>query len=163
MKWVWIIAGILAGTVLLITLIGLLLPRKHTVYRTISFNHPPEDLWPLIAGPQTWRPEVRQYEQLPPINSHQSWRETDKYGKKITFEAMESLPPSRRVVRIADHNLSFGGTWIYTITPTAHGCSLTITEDGEVYNPIFRFVSRFIIGHSASIDAYLKALSAKLS
>lgn len=30
------------------------------------------------------------------------------------------------------------------------------------YNPIFRFISRFIIGHSASIDSYLKALNSKL-
>lgn len=39
---------------------------------------------------------------------------------------------------------------------------LTITENGEVHNPLFRFVSRFIMGYAATIDACLKALRAKL-
>jgi hypothetical protein len=33
-----------------------------------------------------------------------------------------------------------------------------ITEDGEVYNPIFRFVSRVVMGHTAMLDSYLRAL-----
>jgi hypothetical protein len=41
-------------------------------------------------------------------------------------------------------------------------CTLTITEHGEVYNPLFRFVSRFIMGQTATLDAYLKALNANL-
>ena len=35
---------------------------------------------------------------------------------------------------------------------------MRITEDGEVYNPVFRFVSRAVMGHTAMLDAYLKAL-----
>lgn len=33
-----------------------------------------------------------------------------------------------------------------------------ITEDGEVYNPFFRFMSRFVLGQTATLDAYLKAM-----
>ena len=40
--------------------------------------------------------------------------------------------------------------------------SLTVTEDGEVQNPLFRFVSRFIMGQTATIDQYLRALGRKL-
>jgi hypothetical protein len=36
-----------------------------------------------------------------------------------------------------------------------------ITEDGEVYNPAFRFMSQFM-DQSATIRAYLRALAAKL-
>jgi hypothetical protein len=39
---------------------------------------------------------------------------------------------------------------------------LSITENGEVYNPAFRFVSRYIMGHAATVDAYLKAVAPKL-
>jgi hypothetical protein len=60
------------------------------------------------------------------------------------------------VGRIADTNLPFGGSWTYELTPGAVGqTKLTITEDGEVYNPIFRFVSRFVMGHEATINRYL--------
>ena len=33
-----------------------------------------------------------------------------------------------------------------------------ITENGEVYNPLFRFMSRFVFGHTATIDKYLEDL-----
>ena len=41
------------------------------------------------------------------------------------------------------------------------GSVVTITEHGSVYNPVFRFVSRFIMGHTATIDGYLRALGRK--
>jgi hypothetical protein len=90
------------------------------------------------------------------------WRETDKHGQTITYEAIESIPPHHLVTRIADPNLPFGGTWTYEIVPAGSSCTLTITENGEVYNPLFRFVSRFIMGQTATLDAYLKALNVKL-
>jgi hypothetical protein len=36
--------------------------------------------------------------------------------------------------------------------------TVSITEDGDVYNPVFRFVSRFFIGHEATITTYLANL-----
>jgi hypothetical protein len=75
---------------------------------------------------------------------------------------LEADPPHKLVTRIADPHLPFGGSWTYEITPTATGCSLTITEHGEIYNPVFRFVARYVQGYTATIDNYLKALHAKL-
>jgi hypothetical protein len=36
---------------------------------------------------------------------------------------------------------------------------VTITERGVVYNPIFRFVSRFLMGYTATMKTYLNALA----
>lgn len=162
MKWLLIVVLSLAGLLILVVVIGALLPQKHHVTRTIVLNQPAEAVWNLISGPPTWRPEIRNYQELPPHEGHRMWRETDKDGQTITYEAVESAPPRRLVSHIADPKLPFGGSWIYEITPTGSGCSLMITEDGEVYNPLFRFVSRFIMGHTAAIDAYLKAVQTKL-
>jgi len=163
MKWLLIVVLALAGVLVLIIVIGALLPKKHTVSRTVSLRQPTEAIWTLISGAPTWRPSVRSYEELPAHDGHRMWRETDNRNQTITYEAIESTAPSRLVVRIADPALPFGGTWTYDITPSGQSCSLTITEDGEVYNPLFRFVSRFIIGQTATIDAYIKALNAKLA
>jgi hypothetical protein len=162
MKWLLIVVSSLAGLLILIVIIGALLPQKHRVSRTISVPQPPEVVWNLVSGAPTWRADVRNYEELPPQEGHRMWRETDKHAQTITYEALESQPPRRLVTRIADPKLPFGGTWTYEIAPAASGCSLTIIEDGEVYNPLFRFVSRFIMGHTATIDAYLKAVHEKL-
>jgi hypothetical protein len=77
----------------------------------------------------------------------------------LYFERME--PPSLLVSRIADPSLPFGGTWTYRIQPAAGGSAVTITEDGEVYNPFFRFMSRFVFGHTATLDEFLKNLQSR--
>ena len=92
------------------------------------------------------------------------WIEYGKADSKMTYEVVESDPPQNLVTRIAEANLPFGGTWTYDITPAADGAStLTMTENGEVYNPIFRFMSRYVMGYTATMDRYLQALQKKLS
>jgi hypothetical protein len=68
------------------------------------------------------------------------------------------------VGRIADSNLPFGGSWTYELAPAGDGeTTLRITEDGEVYNPIVRFVSRFVMGHDATIKQYLSAVGTRFT
>jgi hypothetical protein len=70
MKWVLIAAVCLAVLLILIIAIGALLPKKHTVSRTVSLHHPAEVVWGLISGPATWRPDVTNYQELPAHESH---------------------------------------------------------------------------------------------
>lgn len=169
MKWIlWPALG-LTAIILAIWITGALLPKSHSVSRTIRLRQPPEAVWAVVTGPPNWRPEIKSYQELPPRDGRKTWRETDSNANTITYEETEAVvvsgpaPIHRRVTRIADPKLPFGGTWIVEITPAESGSNVTITENGEVYNPLFRFASRFIFGHTATIDAYLKALSAKLA
>ena len=79
--------------------------------------------------------------------------------KSMTYEVAEESAPSRLVTRIADKNLPFGGTWTYEIEPAEGGCVLRITERGEIYNIIFRFVARFFLGYASSMESYLRAVA----
>jgi hypothetical protein len=162
MKWLLIAGIVLACLVAVVVITGMLLPKAHVTTRSARFKHPPEQVWALIAGDQTWRPDVRSYEPLADRNGRRTWKETDRRGSAITFEMVESDQPRRLITRIADAGLPFGGSWTYLIVPETGGCSIEITEHGEVYNPVFRFVSRFIMGHTATIDAYLSALGKRL-
>lgn len=162
MKWILIIVLVIALPLLLVLVIGALLPEKHTVSRTVILRQSPDLVWKQITAPPTWRPEVKAYQELPSRNGHRMWSETDPHGQVITYETVESKPPQSLVVRIADGKLPFGGSWTYVLAPHESGSALTITENGEVYNPLFRFVSRFIIGHSSTLDAYFKALQKQL-
>jgi uncharacterized protein YndB with AHSA1/START domain len=161
MKWVLIALAVVVVLVLVVVVVGFLLPVKHTASRTASFPVPPEKLWQVITTiPElpSWRKGLGKVEVLPDRNGHVVWRETDSSGSAITFEVIEADAPKKLVTRIADTDLAFGGSWTYEIVPAAAGSQLTITENGEVYNPIFRFVSRFIMGHHATIDTYLESL-----
>lgn len=165
MKWILWIFIALAGVLMLITLIGWLLPKAHSVSREAQFPEPPEAIWKAITDIEAmpaWRQGLKRVKHLPDKNGLPSWVETSASGT-IAFETVVSQPPSKLIVRIADPRLPFGGTWTYEITPAAAGSSLRIREDGEVYNPVFRFLSRFVFGYSGTIDAYLKSLERKLA
>jgi len=163
MKWILLAVVVLVAIVSIATIVGGMLPKKHVASRKARFRQPPAVIWDIISGPPTWRPDVRSFEELPDRHGHKVWVEVDKHGQKITFERVEESPPVSMVTRIADPKLPFGGSWTHQISAIDGGGSvLTITEAGEVYNPIFRFVSKFVIGHSASIEKYLTALGEKL-
>lgn len=164
---IWVFAAILLiiGVSALIVLIGSLLPAKHSISRMAQYNKAPEDIWEVVtdfAKQDTWRNDVRRVERLPDRNGRQLWQEVDKRGQAMTLETVEAIRPRRLVRRIADDNRMFGGQWTYEIGDYGEVTSLTITEDGEIYNPVFRFVSRVITGQTATTDQYLKALGAKL-
>lgn len=80
----------------------------------------------------------------------------------ITMQVEESTPPSRFVTRIADPDQPFGGTWTFELVGnTASKTLVTITERGEVYDPLFRFMSKFVFGHTSTMDSCLAAPTTK--
>lgn len=159
MKIAFILLGVIVAAIALVIVIGSLLPTKHIATRTATLMAAPSDLFRLISGPQDWRTDLREYKFFDQENRHMV-RETDKRGQTITYEIVQSQPPTLLKRTIADKSLPFGGSWTWNIKPASEGSSVTITEDGEVYNPIFRFVSRFVIGHTRTIDNYLAMLAA---
>jgi hypothetical protein len=162
MKWVLWIGGGIAGLIGLMALIGSMLPLRHSASRRAKFRASPEAVYAVIAGPPDWRTGVKSFGTLPDAGGRKQWWEEDSHGQKITFELVEDKPPARMVTRIADRNLPFGGAWTFDIARTPEGGSeLSIREDGEVYNVIFRFMARFFFGYTSTIEAYLRDLGAK--
>jgi hypothetical protein len=160
MKWMLVLLSILVLPIAAMVIAGVLLPKEHTATRSLALHQSPEAVYALIAGPPAWRTSIRSYEPVGKIDGNPSWREVDHRNQAITYEEVEAVPPTRRVNRIADRNLPFGGTWTYEIQPGSGGSVLRITENGEIYNPVFRFVSRYVVGHTAIIDQYLKDVAA---
>jgi uncharacterized protein YndB with AHSA1/START domain len=163
MKYALIVLAMLVALVLVVVAVGAMLPVKHTASRQVKLHQPQEKVFALINDPATfpaWRGKVKgskeiKVEILPDQNGHRMFRETGADGT-ILYEVMTVEPNKRLVTRIADPSLPFGGKWTYEILPAGDSTTLRITEDGEVYNPVFRFVSRFIFGHSATIEEYLR-------
>ena len=138
MLGVIIAVGALAAAVVAVVLEGRRLPVEHQASRCLRLRQSPHSVWGTLTdidGFTAWRPSLARVERLPEVAGRMRWREHEGRGK-ITFEAVEAAPPQRFTTRIADPSLPFGGTWTYVITPTPEGCTVTITERGEVYNPI---------------------------
>ena len=163
MRWLLVVLAALAGIVLLVVVAGMLLPKEHTARSHAAINAPPDSVWRAltdVAAFPTWRDDVSRVEILPTTNGKKAWREVGKHGT-IAFEETVAERPRRLVARIADPSLPFGGTWTYDVAPETAGSRVTITEDGVVHNPVFRFMSRFVFGHHATQEAYLRALGRK--
>jgi hypothetical protein len=159
MKWLLTVVGVLVAAVAVIAMVGWMLPQNHVVSRTAQLSLSPDKVWPIItdvADYPSWRSDVDSVERL--AAPELKWREVSG-GDRITYEATTSDAPSHFVAHIADKGLPFGGSWDYRIEPAGAGSRITITENGEVYNPIFRFVSKYFMGHTSTIDKYLAALA----
>lgn len=164
---IWLLAGlvVLAFLVALIGAIGAALPRSHSVTRRAQFNRSRGDVWKTITDYRrqvTWRDDVSYVERLPNRDGMEVWRETGRRRRTLVFETVESNPPRRLVRRIANEDLAFGGSWAFDVEEIGEVTVVTVTEEGEVYNPFLRFVSRVIVGQAAAIDGYLRALGEKL-
>lgn len=163
MKYALIVLAALVALVLLVVAVGAMLPVKHRASRQIKLHQPAEKVFAAINDPASfpsWRSKVKKVEILPDRNGHRVFRETGGDGE-ILLEVDSVVANQRLVTRIADPSLPFGGKWTYELLPDGDSTTIRITEDGEVYNPLFRFVSRFVIGHHSTIDQYLRDLAKK--
>ena len=165
MRILLIILVVLVLLLVLVLALGALAPKRHTTRSQARYQQSPQVIWDTITDFRafpTWRRDVKSVEPLPEHNGLPAWREHGANGD-IPFEVIESQPPHRLVTRITDPKLPFGGTWTYEIKPDGTGTILTITENGEVYNPVFRFVSHYLIGNHVTMDRYLRALGRKVN
>ena len=157
MKIALAIAGVIALLLVVVVAIGAMLPKGHTVSRMARYATTPQQLFALIAGPQNWRPDLKSSEEF--VEQNRTYvRETTSRNETITYELLNREEPRSIERRIATENLPYSGSWIFLLEPSGSGTVVRITEHGEVSNPVFRFVSRFVLGQSHSIDSYLAAL-----
>jgi len=133
MKWMMIGLALIVGLVVVVAVVGALMPREHVASRTLRVRRAPAEVWPVITSLAA--------------------------ASSIPVDVLEQNPPHRLVSRVKETERNFGGTWTIVIAPVPDGSTLTITEDGWVANPIFRFVSRVVIGHHSTMDGLLKQVA----
>ena len=163
MRWIVVILAFLVLVLVTLAIAGAMLPREHTVTRSIFLKQSAESIWAAVTDYENepkWRTDVANITRLPDRNGHQLVEEKYKNGESMKIETVEAQPPFKLVRDVVDNPI-FSGRWTYTITPEVQGTRLTITEHGVVPNPVFRLISRFVIGHTTSIDKFLHALAGK--
>ncbi len=126
-------AGIVVAVIGVAAAVGAAQPVAHVASRSDTFAVTPEQLWDLTLA---------------------AFRRTNDGSYAI----VQQERPRRLVTAIVDKNLPYGGSWTYELVPAPGGTTLTVVERGEVYNPVFRFVARYVIGHTRTLDAYFAAL-----
>jgi hypothetical protein len=132
--------GVIVALVVVLAVVAIVvgrsLPVAHRASREATVAAPAERVWTAIEDPAVMRA---------------------RGVGDVEFETVESLR-ARRLVRRIVGETAFGGTWTIELTPVAGGTAVRITENGEIYNAFYRFVSRYIVGQHRTIDSYIAAL-----
>ena len=155
-----VVAGIIVGLVLLaaiVALVGSRLPKEHVASKSILVHRPPAEVYAVVrdfASAPRWRADVTQVDVETQPNGSVYFREVGSNGT-VNYELIEDVPAQRMVTKIRDTDLGYSGQWTYTFAAENGGTRLTIREDGVVSNIFFRFMSRYVFGHTATIDSYL--------
>ena len=163
MKIVLVIVVAIVALLGAMALVGAILPRHHVAARAARFQTSPDTLWATLtdfAAMPGWAPELTRVERVADQNGHPVWLHVGPRWS-APMEVTEFAPPRRFTMRIADPKLPFGGTWTYEVAGAGDGATVTITENGEIGNPLMRFLSRYVFGQVATMDGYLKALGRK--
>jgi hypothetical protein len=157
--------GGLVALIVIVVVIGYWLPVKHRASRQAILPASATAAYAIVADlphHAEWRKSVQRIELIPSVDGKVQFKEVGAHDA-ITFAIDEDIPGRRRVTRIADKSLAFGGTWTYEFADKPSGGStLRITEDGEVYNPVFRVMSRTVFPTHKTIETFLADLSAKM-
>jgi hypothetical protein len=133
MKWIALLVVALVVIVVLIAIVGSQLPREHIASRTLRLTKTsPQDAWTAVMAATS--------------------------ASSVPVDIVEQDPPRRLMTKVKDTEKMFGGTWTIVVAPQG----ITVTENGWVANPIFRFVSRYVMGHHATIDGVLTQVASKL-
>jgi hypothetical protein len=162
MRWLLfpLVLGVLVGVM---ALVGSRLPKNHIASRSAIFSAERAALWATITAFQdaaSWRSDLSRVEMLPIEDGKIRWIELSKQGR-LVLELVEKEEPKHLITRLADDKAPFTGSWTIELQPEGAHTRVSITERGEVKNPIFRFMSKYVFGHTGTLDEYLKSLGAK--
>jgi len=161
LKWILVLLGLMAALVAGPFAAGMFIPKQHVVSSSITLSQLPDSVWAVLrdlGGYPNWWSDIKSSVPDEEGGDKEVWIQKDAQGHALPLLVVQSNPPTVLVTEIVAEKLPFSGVWTYEIEPVAAGSRVTITEDGEVFNPIFRLVARLFLGHHTTIDRCLEAL-----
>lgn len=154
------IVAVLAALIIIMVFIGRSLPEKHTASQTRSFASSPDDVWKVVTNVSEWK-SWRKGVKEAAMRGPDTFLEKGSNGD-VEYRISNSVAGVSHTTTIITKDLPYGGAWHYVFEKEGSGCKLTITENGEVYNPFFRFMSKYIFGHDGTLKTYMNDLQAAL-
>ena len=142
-----------------VALVGSRLPKNHTASRSILLHRSPKEVYDVVRdfnSAPSWRSDVKSVE-VKTQPGKTTFREVG--SDTVDYEVAEDVPGQKLVTRILNTDLGYSGKWTYEFLPEGDGTRVKITEDGEVSNVLFRFMSRYVLGHTSTMDSYLNSLA----
>jgi uncharacterized protein YndB with AHSA1/START domain len=175
MKYVQWTLVVLGSILLLVVVVGVLLPARFDVRRTIHVQAPPERVYDLVVDTRRWKdwsawnkrdPNMRIQYSGPPFGMGAKWSWDSKSQGKGSME-FTRVEPNRRIdyrISFPDMNMVAGGSIL--LEASGGGTDVTWTIGGDTgSNPLKHYFS-VLMDHMVGPDfeqglANLKALAEK--
>lgn len=158
------VIGAFVALALLLAVVGALLPVAHTARVRLELRAPQAAVYEVIADVVDypfWRSGL---DSLSVVSTtpRTRWRESGANGT-IEFEQVAARAPRSLTAQIQGaKEQGFGGSWTWDLAPRPGGGTvITITERGEVYNPLFRLLARYLFSPYDSLERYARDLAAR--
>ena len=163
LAWLGVACGALVGAVAAMTLLGWLMPSRYVASQSLLLPVPIADAWTTLVdypGHTAWRRGLTAVDRLPDAESTEVWRES--FGRSTTrTTTIEAHSPSSLVRQFDVEGGSIRRRWEFALEPVVSpgNTRITLTEFGEIRNPLRRFVVRFITGRSTTLKDFLRDLA----
>ncbi|HYK52170.1 MAG TPA: hypothetical protein VEV38_01395 [Candidatus Eremiobacteraceae bacterium] len=161
-RWIGAVIGLVVLLFVVAIAIGTSLPIAHVATCSAQYKQSPATLRAAVADDATstsWRSDVKAVHREATSNGETRWVETYNSGQTLPYlERLNSWGIDRR---IDDPDLPFADEWKYKFQSSGGGTQMTISEFGEIYNPVFRLIEHFFTGYSATIKTYMTDLGKK--
>jgi len=170
-EWLAVLLALLAVFAFWVTLafiIGLVLPRKQLVVRTMTLNRKPGIVWQELLNfgglPAAILASLGTVERLPDREGRPAWRFTFTSGWQSTCDASEAITDRRLVIQTP--HVWLGRGWSeWDIEEHQGGSRVTAQVGQDIANPLYRFVRRSVsfasrLGLERGLEANLRALAA---
>ena len=158
LRWVGAALGAVAFLALVSIGWGTSLPIDHSATCSATYSVSRALVWQAVdddIGSARWRSNIARIESAPDVDGHEYYTEFDRSGKSMILVETDGSPGSTIVRTIVEQpGAAFGGSWTYRVVDDRSGAKVTIVENGEVYNPIFRLAAR-LTGYTSTMQQYL--------
>ena len=167
LAWLGVACGATVGAVAAMTLLGWLMPSRYVTSQSFLLPVPVSDVWTALGdypGQLAWRRGLTAVDRLPDEGSTEVWHE--RFGRSATrSRTIEALSPNWLVRQSDDEAESIRRRWEFALEPviSPRNTRITLTERGEIHNPLRRFVVRFITGQSRIMKNYLRDLAGRFN
>jgi hypothetical protein len=166
LRWAGAVVGLLVVVLLAILAWGTGLPVDHVATCSAAIGRDPKTLYDTVEDDgesPAWRPDVVRVMRSQDLAGHPVWVEVGAHGMSMQYDETVSSSAAGRIVRRIDEpGAPFGGTWTYTfISQGPRAAVIAIREDGEIYNPLFRFLSKYFFGYTSTMRTFIADLAEK--
>ncbi len=154
MKWFKrILIGVI-GLVLLFAAVGLALPSKFRVERSVTIAAPAEKVYGLIAAPREWKrwsvwnqrdPNMQLQYAGPDSGAGASWSWRSASEGNGEMEFTEAVPGQQLAYRLSFPDFGMQSKGLLRIEPQASGVRVSWSNEGEMSaNPVNRWFGLFM-------------------